>query len=230
MIVAFGFSRGIRVSAVRTFMVLAGRCGAWGALATRIYPVSMSDSRKEAPGIAGGGGIPALRFTMTPAEASSLPPTGVPAAADASEGPTTQHAPAAAIVRLSTRARWACRIEVMCRHHQSESESSRLREGEVRCFGRLYRLRRGRYRSWNPPGGGGFIVGQAILFGGTGNVDRPFADLSELTAALLAGIGCALAAWAASGRLREPGAGLRARPCLGRWASQYGRGTSWSCM
>src|SRR5674476_1591304 len=50
--------------------ILAGRWGACGALATRIRPVSMSASRKDAPGMAGGAGTPGRRFTMTPAAAS----------------------------------------------------------------------------------------------------------------------------------------------------------------
>ena len=41
-----------------------------------------------------------------------------------------------------------------------------------------------------------------------GNVDRTFADLTELTAALLGGVSCALAARSASGRLRVAWGGL----------------------
>jgi hypothetical protein len=37
VMVAFGFRSGIRVSAVRTFMVLAGRWGAWGALVAQAF-------------------------------------------------------------------------------------------------------------------------------------------------------------------------------------------------
>jgi len=70
MIFLFGFRSGIRVSAVSVLRVLAGRWGTCGALATRICPVSMSASRKDAPGMAGGRGIPGSRFTMTPDAAS----------------------------------------------------------------------------------------------------------------------------------------------------------------
>jgi len=53
-----------------------------------------------------------------------------------------------------------------------------------------------------------FLLLAAVGVYASGKVSRPFADLAELTAALLGAVSCGLAAWSASGRLRFAWAGL----------------------
>src|SRR6478735_6763414 len=120
-----GWTRGMRVSAVSVFSVLAGRKRACGALAARTSPVVMSATSHEPHGIAGGAGTPAGRSTMTPGRPRASPPTtgrdgveawtgravvvegaGVaPAAGTADAGAQTPNAPVAESRMLAARAR-----------------------------------------------------------------------------------------------------------------------------
>src|SRR5215469_7032787 len=76
MIMAFGLSSGMRVTAVSTFSVLAGPYSPCGSLAASTWPVSaLATTHADAGTLGSGGPEPAGSSTTIPLLAISVPPT-----------------------------------------------------------------------------------------------------------------------------------------------------------